>query len=413
MLLCLSASHRNASFEVLERLSIGAPTATRALVDDELFVSGAVVLATCNRFEAYLDIDEPLTGGEAVALESVVEAMAQASGVDAGILRSSVAVHHGSAVASHLFAVTSGLESIVVGEEEISGQVGRALDSARAEGTTSRALERLFQKATHTSRGVRGRTAIGGAHRSLVRLALELADSRIADWASTRVLVVGTGRYAGKTVGALRAFGATDVRVFSPSGRAAAFAATHALNVEESFPDAAARVDVVITCTTEAVVHADALRAGHRLLVIDLGLPRNVDPDVAGVDGVELLDLETIKLHAPLEEFDAHDHARLLVGDAAAEFAADLAAAPAITALRAETHAVLDAEIARARARGVGDETEAALRHLAGVLLHGPSVRIRQLAAEGRIDDVHTALEVLHDVRVESVADDGDAAATA
>lgn len=414
VLLCLSASHRNASFDVLERLSIGAPTATRALVDDELFVSGAVVLATCNRFEAYLDIDEPLTGGEAVAVESVVEAMAQASGLDADVLRSSVAVHRGSAVASHLFAVTSGLESISVGEEEISGQVGRALDSARVEGTTSRALERLFQKATHTSRGVRGRTALGGAHRSLVRLALQLADSRVADWSATRVLVVGTGRYAGKTVGAVRALGATDIRVHSPSGRSAAFAATHGLYVEEVFADAAARVDVVITCTTEAVVHAAALVPGRRLLVIDLGLPRNVDPDVAGVAGVELLDLETIKLHAPLEEFDAHDHARMLVGDAAAEFAADLAAAPAITALRAEAHGVLEAEIARARSRGAGDETEAALRHLAGVLLHGPSVRIRRLAAEGRIDDVVAALDVLHDVRIEPAeSDDSGAAETA
>lgn len=411
VLLCLSASHRNTSFDVLERLSIGAPAATRALVDEELFVSGAVVLATCNRFEAYLDFDEPLTGGEAVALESVVEALAEASDLDAGILRASVSVHRGNDVASHLFAVTSGLESIVVGEEEISGQVGRALDTARAGGTTSRALERLFQKATHTSRGVRGRTALGGAHRSLVRLALQLADSRVADWSTTRVLVVGTGRYAGKTVGAVRALGATDIRVFSPSGRAGAFAASHGLLVEESFPDAASRADVVITCTTEAVVHAEALTPGRRLLVIDLGLPRNVDPDVAGVAGVELLDLETIKLHAPLEQFDAHDHARTLVGDAAAEFAADITAAPAITVLRAEAHAVLEAEIARARSRGAGDETEAALRHLAGVILHGPSVRIRALAAEGRIDDVHAALEVLHGITVVPAAPEAEDAA--
>ena len=89
------------------------------------------MLATCNRFEAYLDIDEPLTGGEAVAVESVVEAMAAASGILPGTdsLRSSVTVHHGADVAAHLFAVTSGLESVVVGEEEISGQVRRALDT--------------------------------------------------------------------------------------------------------------------------------------------------------------------------------------------------------------------------------------------------------------------------------------------
>lgn len=410
MLLCLTANHRNASLDVLERLSQGAPAATRALVDDELFVAGAVVLATCNRFEAYLDIDEPLTGGEAVAVESVVEAMAEASDVPVDLLRSSVAVHQGADAAAHLFAVTSGLESVVVGEDEISGQVRRALDAARAEGMTSGELERLFQKATHTSRGIRNRTGLRGTHRSLVRFALELASSRIADWSAARVLVVGTGRYAARTVEAVRARGARDLQVFSPSGRATAFAAQHGLSPVEDFADAAHQADVVITCTADAVVHADAFAPGHRVLVIDLGLPRNVDPEVGRVDGVELLDLETIRLHAPLEEFSAHSDARAIVGDAATEFAADRAAGPAITALRSDVLEVVEAEIARARARGAGAETEAALRHLAGVLLHRPSVRIRELAVDGRLDEVHAALETLHGLTVD---DDGEAAADA
>ncbi len=408
MLLCLTANHRNASLDVLERLSQGAPIATRALVHDELFVSGAVVLATCNRFEAYLDIDEPLTGGEAVAVESVVEAMAEASDVPVDVLRSSVAVHQGADAAAHLFAVTSGLESVVVGEDEISGQVRRALDAARADGTTSGELERLFQKATHTSRGIRNRTGLRGTHRSLVRFALELASSRIADWSAARVVVVGTGRYAARTVEAVRALGAHDLRVFSPSGRASAFAAKHGLAPVEDFAAAAAEADVVITCTADAVVHADAFTPGHRVLVIDLGLPRNVDPEVGRVEAVELLDLETIRLHAPLEEFSAHSDARAIVGDAATEFAADRAAGPAITALRTDVLGIVEAEIARARARGAGDETEAALRHLAGVLLHRPSVRIRELAVDGRLDEVHAALETLHGLTIE---DDGDALA--
>ncbi|MCH6230199.1 glutamyl-tRNA reductase [Microbacterium sp. CFH 31415] len=405
MLLCLTANHRNASLDVLERLSQGAPAATRTLVDDEIFVAGAVVLATCNRFEAYLDIDEPLTGGEAVAVESVVEAMAEASDIPVESLRTSVTVHSGADAAAHLFAVTSGLESMVVGEDEISGQVRRALDAAREEGTTSGELERLFQKATHTSRGIRNNTGLRGTHRSLVRFALELASSRIADWAASRVVIVGTGRYASRTVEAVRARGAADIRVFSPSGRAAAFAVKHGLQPAEDFADAAAAADVVITCTADAVVHADAFVSGRRVLVIDLGLPRNVDPAVGRVDGVELLDLETIRLHAPLEEFSAHADARIIVGDAAAEFTADRAAAPAITALRSDVLAIVDAEIARARARGAGEETEAALRHLAGVLLHRPSVRIRELAVEGRIDEVNAALETLHGLSLDGAAD--------
>ncbi|MGL4255713.1 MAG: glutamyl-tRNA reductase [Microbacterium sp.] len=407
MLLCLTANHRNASLDVLERLSQGAPAATRALVDEELFVAGAVVLATCNRFEAYLDIDEPLTGGEAVAVESVVEAMAAASDVPVDLLRSSVAVHQGADAAAHLFAVTSGLESVVVGEDEISGQVRRALDAARAEGMTSGELERLFQKATHTSRGIRNRTGLRGTHRSLVRFALELASSRIADWSAARVVIVGTGRYAARTVEAVRARGARDLRVFSPSGRASAFAAQHGLVPVEDFAAASADADVVITCTADAVVHADAFTPGHRVLVIDLGLPRNVDPEVGAVDAVELLDLETIRLHAPLEEFSAHSDARAIVGDAATEFAADRAAGPAITALRSEVLGIVEAEIARARARGAGADTEAALRHLAGVLLHRPSVRIRELAVDGRLDEARAALETLHGLTV----DDGEAAA--
>lgn len=404
MLLCLTANHRNASLDVLERLSVGAPTATRALVDDEIFVSGAVVLATCNRFEAYLDIDEPLTGGEAVAVESVVEAMADASGVSADLLRASVEVHSGADAAAHLFAVTSGLESMSVGEDEISGQVRRALDTARADGMTSGELERLFQKATHTSRGVRNRTQLRGAHRSLVRLALELASSRIADWSVANIVLVGTGKYAVRTLEALRARGAGAIQVFSPSGRAEAFAAKHGLTPVADFAAAVAEANVVITCTADAVVHADAFVPGHRVLVIDLGLPRNVDPAVGAVEAVELLDLETIRLHAPLAEFSAHADARAIVGDAATEFHADREAGPAITALRSEVLKTVDAEIARARARGAGDEVEAALRHLAGVLLHKPSVRIRELAVEGRIDEARAALELLHGLSVEAPA---------
>ncbi|MGU3645813.1 glutamyl-tRNA reductase [Microbacterium sp. C23T] len=415
MLLCLTANHRNASLDILERLSVGAPTATRALVDDEIFVSGAVVLATCNRFEAYLDIDEPLTGGEAVAAESVIEAMADASGVSVDLLRASVAVHQGADAAAHLFAVTSGLESMSVGEDEISGQVRRALDAARADGMTSSELERLFQKATHTSRGVRNRTQLRGAHRSLVRLALELASSRVAEWSAAKIVLVGTGKYAVRTVEALRARGAGDIHVFSPSGRAEAFAAQHGLIPVSDFAAAVAQADVVITCTADAVVHADAFTPGRRVLVIDLGLPRNVDPAVGVVEAVELLDLETIRLHAPLAEFSAHADARAIVGDAATEFHADREAGPAITALRGDVLKIVDAEIARARSRGAGDDVEAALRHLAGVLLHQPSVRIRELAVEGRIDEARAALELLHGLSVEApgAADDDGLWATA
>ncbi|CAN5167235.1 glutamyl-tRNA reductase [soil metagenome] len=399
MLLCLSSNHRNASFELLEKLSFGAPGATAALVESGEFVTGAVLLATCNRFEAYLDIDEPLTGAAAVAVASTLSAIGEASGVDVDELRDSIAVHVGEDVAAHLFAVTSGLESVVVGEDEISGQVARALATARTDGTTSRDLERLFQRASHTSRDVKNLTAIGGRDRSLVRLALELASSRVADWGSARVLIVGTGQYAATTVTALRDRGATDLRVYSPTGRAEAFATKYGLWASDDFA-----VDVVITCTSNAVLGPDRFPGDTRRLVIDLGLPRNVDAAVAALPGVELLDLETISLHAPLEELTAHADAHELVRTAARGFAAEAEAEPAIVALRTHVFDLLDAEIARARGRGAGDETEAALRHLAGVLLHEPSVRARDLAAEGRAAEFAAALETLHGIRVQPAA---------
>ena len=406
MLLCLTANHRNASFDLLEKLSIAAPEATRTLVDGSDFVTGAVVLATCNRFEAYLDIDEPLTGAAAVAVQSTLEAMSAGTGLSAEELRESITVLQGDDVPQHLFAVTSGLESVVVGEDEISGQVSRALDEARVAGRTSSNLEQLFQRATHTSRDVKRRTELGGAGRSLVRLGLELASSRITDWAATRVLLVGTGQYAATTLVALRDRGASDIRVFSPSGRAARFALKYGVRAETLLSHAIADADVVITCTsTLAILPAD-ITNDRRRLVIDLGLPRNVDPAVTGMPGVELLDLETIGRHAPIEALTATADARELVGSAAAAFTSASTVEPAIVALRAHIFDLLDAELERVRSRpGDSTATETAMRHLVGVLLHTPSVRARELAGEGNSQRFVDGLEALFGIAPTAVTD--------
>ncbi len=426
VLLCVSASHKTASFDLLERLSVPTtPVAPLIAAHDEC-VQGAVVVATCNRFEAYVDMDEPVTAAVAVGVEATLSAIEAATGVPASELEGSYTVLGGGDVAEHLFSVASGLESVVVGEGEIAGQVRRALTESRNLGTTSGELERLFQRASEAQRGVKNSTAIGRAGRSLVRLGLELADSRIADWSTQRVLLVGTGAYAAATVAALRDQGAEDISVHSPSGRAAKFAAKHGLRAvsAETFPTAVAHADLVITCTTSEhhVVSAATFAAGRtaaesaaapagcpvdhsgRRLVIDLGLPRNVDPDVATVPGVDLLDLETIRLHAPLEELQATDAARDLVRDAARRFASvgeRKNITPAVVALRAHVFGVLDAEVARVRARGdEGGQTEQALRHLVGVLLHTPTTRAHELAESGRADDYVSALSALFGIEV-------------
>ncbi|MDY1003767.1 glutamyl-tRNA reductase [Curtobacterium sp. CFBP9011] len=411
MLICLTASHRNASFDLLERLSIGAPAAASHLVTDSDVLDGAVVLATCNRFEAYLDI----AGDDEAAVRATVEAVSAASELQADEVLDSVQVLGGGDVVQHLFAVSSGLESVVVGETEISGQVRRALEDARRNGTTTSELERLFQEAAHTSRGVKTRTRIGAAGRSLVRLGLELASSRITDWAATRVLLVGTGSYAATTIAALRDRGAEQIQVFSPSGRAPWFAAKHDLVAATDLRTAIGASDVVITCTSSEVpvVEACDLDDGARRIVIDLGLPRNVHPDAADVEGVELLDLETISIHAPIAELNAETEARAIVDDAVSRFRAqalEQSTTPALVALRKHVFGILDDEIDRVKRRGdttpeSAEQTERALRHLVGVLLHRPSVRARELGRAGRGDDFTGALDALFGVRPEPVAD--------
>ncbi|PPF89704.1 glutamyl-tRNA reductase [Subtercola sp. Z020] len=414
MLICLTASHRNASFTLLEKLSIGAPSVAPTLVSDSDFIQGAVLLATCNRFEAYLDVDDPLTAGSALAAHEVIDAVSRASGVDAGDVFDAVTVLSGDTVAEHLFSVSSGLESVVVGEDEIAGQVKRALNTARVEGTTSSALERLFQRASHTSRDVKTKTGVGGAGRSLVRLALDLAESRVTDWAQTRVLLIGTGKYARVSLTALQERGATDFTVYSPSSRVAPFAAR--LDIPQVFGDdlvaAVAASDVIVAASQSPVAVLTAADftaaqtvpdAVQRRLVIDLGLPRNIDPAVSSIAGVELLDLETISLHAPIDEFASTTSARAMVDEAAAEYSAarvESEVTPAVVALRSHFFDALDAEISRARTRGDSSpETEAALRHLVGVLLHTPSVRARELARAGEGASFVGALEALFGVQ--------------
>ncbi|MGC5223370.1 glutamyl-tRNA reductase [Micromonospora sp. DT81.3] len=417
MLLCVTASHKTAPFDLLERLSLHTRDVAPLIAEHDECVQGAVVLATCNRFEAYIDMDEPVTAAGAVGVEAAMLAIEAATGVTTAQLESSYSVVTGPAVAEHLFAVASGLESVVVGEGEIAGQVRRALTEARRHRTTSPELERLFQRATEAQRGVKNATALGRAGRSLVRLALDLADSRIADWATQRVLMVGTGSYAAATLAALRDHGATDIRVYSPSGRASQFATKHGIRAvdDAGYAAAAAGADLVVTCTSaEApVLTAQTLRTGalaagtqgaHRRLIIDLGLPRNVDPDVSSVPGVALLDLETIRLHAPLEELQATDAARQVVSDAARRFAIvgeRQSLTPAVVALRTHVFGVLESEIARAQARGDDGRTEQSLRHLVGVLLHTPTTRAHELAEAGRAEEYVAALNTLFGIEVD------------
>lgn len=408
MLFCYTASHHTTGFDTLERFERSTDAVIRALADHDL-TRGNVVVATCNRFEAYVDV----AGGpddEAGAASAVIGLIAAATGVDRHEVEEAGATLHGTDVAHHIFAVASGLESLVVGEGEIAGQVRRSLEHARSRGTATRDLERVFQQAARLSRGVKNRTQLSSAGRSVVRLALDLAEARVADWARARVLLVGTGRYAGATLAALRERGASDVRVYSRTGRAARFAEHHGITAvhQHDLEGAVAASDLVVACTVapSVVLDVDTVTraasrpdAASRRLIIDLGLPRNVDPAVAAVSGCHLLDLETIGAHASLPELNAAADARALVDQALADYraaTAEDAAVPALVALREHVFSVVDDEIAWSARRGHDDPAvAAALRHFAGVLLHTPSVRARALARAGEPGRFADAVDAL------------------
>ena len=407
MLTAVTADYRSAGFEVLERLATISADSLARFAATRPDVRGGVLLATCNRFEAYLDTDDE--GG--AGADALIDFATATAGVDRDEL-SGLAVRREEAdIAGHLFSVSSGLESLVVGEAEIAGQVSRALEAARGLGTTTPDLERLFQRASRTSSAVQQHTRVGTAGRNIVRLALDLAASRVTDWATTRVLLIGTGTYARATLAALRDRGVREIAVYSPSGRALLFARREGVVAVDraDLPHRLALADVVLSCSiaTTPILDADKLRRARavveqpaRQLVVDLGMPRNVEPDVAQLPDVELLDLETIGKHAPLPELQATDDARALIAEAVAEYGADqraTAVTPAVVAYRAHVFDLVDQELERLRRRGEATESvERAMRHLAGVLVHTPSARARSLAASGQAERFADAVETLY-----------------
>ncbi|GAA3214913.1 glutamyl-tRNA reductase [Microbacterium terregens] len=393
MLLCVSVSHRTADFDLLGRLSEGATAgaATTLLADGR--ARGAVLVSTCNRIEAYLDV---APGADTSVAEATLRTLAGTADLPHDALRERAQVLSGAPALHHLFAVTSGLESLAVGEEEIAGQVRRAYEAAREASSTTPELDTAFQRAAKVSRDVRSATSLGKAGRSLVQFALQLAGTRLTDWRQTRVLIVGTGNYAATTVAALRTLGVSELSVYSLTGRAEKFAKSYGVRPERGLRDAVAAADVIITCTNTYSLTVEEIPDDARRTIIDLGLPRNVDPAVGRLPGVELMDLELIATHARLPKLAPDATARQLVSSAADAFAAEQTAAPAIVAFRSHVFDALDSELARLASKSVPPEQAAAvtqaLRHFAGALLHDPTQRARELAARGHVGQFEAGL---------------------
>ncbi|ELT44656.1 glutamyl-tRNA reductase [Arthrobacter nitrophenolicus] len=392
--------------------------ATNALTGSPA-VTGAVVLATCNRYEIYGEAPHP--DDVEAARAALVAQISEASGLSEPLVSRSFSTRTGPEVTQHLFAVSAGLDSAVVGEREIAGQVRRALITAQHEGTASAGLVRLFQAASKTAKDVGAQTALGSRGLSIVSVALDLATdlSENPDWSSKKVVVFGTGAYAGATMALLRERGCTDISVFSSSGRAEGFVATRggtALD-DDSLNPAVAAADVMIGCSgSDTRVEADELaqvraNSPQPLIAIDLALTHDFDPAVGELDGVELLTLESVRLAAPQEQAESLAQASSIVNGAATAFEQEREARSvdsAIVALRRHTMNVLDAEMEKVRARhgctAAAEEVEFALRRMVKQLLHVPTVRARELAANGQQDEYVAALEALYGITVEQPA---------
>ena len=403
------ASHHTVDLTTVAALSAGASGIPDVLSSDDarqLGVTGSVVLATCNRLEMYVQL--PIAAHLPAIRDMITSSISGRSGLDSALVSGSFDLYEGEDAVRHLLTVASGLESAVVGEREIAGQVRRALASAqekaqRDERPLPGELVQLFEHAAHTAR-------LGSQGRSIVSVALDLADEVTEkDWPTRRALVFGTGAYAGATIAALRDRGCTDIWVNSRSGRAPEFAAKRDVFAvpEGGMEQAMAEADLIIGCSGgSAPLQPEQIPAGHHT-ILDLALSRDFDPSVADLPNVELITLESVRLAAPEETEEAVATALRIVESELAAFLSRQRARTidsAIVALRSHTMAVLDSELEKARNQfGCGaaaEQLEIAMRRTVKSLLHTPTVRAKMLAAQGRTDEYVHALEVLYGIQV-------------
>lgn len=405
-LLVVGVSHRTAGVPLLERLAVTAQ-ATPALLAELLtqgYVGEALVLSTCNRVEVYAAVSA-FHGG----LADVGSVLARHSGCHVNDLAGHLYVHYEAEGVKHAFRVAGGLDSMVVGEAQILGQLRDAYRMATDHGAAGRLLHELMQHALRVGKRVHAETGIDRAGQSVVSAALEHGLASLPDAAAGATgrtgLVIGAGAMGSLALATLRRAGAGPLRVANRSGeRARRLAAGYDAEVTPmaELAMSMSTVDIVVSATTspEPVLGADLVGAALRdrdpargpLLILDLAVPRDVEPGVAALPGVVLVDIERLGTAALTGV--AASEARAAEDLVATEVEAFLTwlrgsdVAPAVAALRARADEVVDAELRRLSQRRpeLSDEQRADVAHavhrVVQRLLHQPTVRVRQLAAE-------------------------------
>lgn len=425
--LLFGVSHRSAPVSVLEQLSTDESDQAK-IIDQVLqssLVTEAMVLSTCNRVEIYAVV-EAFHGG----LSVIGQVLSEHSGMSLGDLTKYAYVRYAEAAVEHLFAVTSGLDSAVIGEQQVLGQVRRAYAAAEANHTVGRTLHELSQRALAVGKRVHSETGIDAAGASVVSVALNTAESKLGSLAGRTAVVIGAGSMGSLAAKHLTRAGVNRIHVVNRSQpRAKRLAANvRELGVEahaypfDHLPPLLTDADVVICCTG-AVRPVVSLADVHRglahgqepkqLVICDLGMPRDVDPAVAGLPGVYVVDMERIQ-REPSARAAASDAeaARSIVAAEVANYLAGQRMAevtPTVTALRQRAADVVEAELLRLDNRLPGldavhrDEVAKTVRRVVDKLLHAPTVRVKQLASAPGGDSYAEALRELFELDQQAV----------
>jgi glutamyl-tRNA reductase len=408
--LAVGLSHRTAELTTLERVAVPAADLTKVLheLQQAPYVHEVMLVSTCNRIEVYAVV-ETFHGG----LGDVSDVLARQAGIEPCDLYDNLYVHYAGAAVEHIFSVAAGLDSMVVGEAQILGQVRSAYATAREAGTVGRTLHELIQTTLRVGKRVHTETGLDALGASVVSEALAAAG----DLAGSHALIVGAGSMGALAASQLRKAGIGEITV---ANRTTANAERLAASVvEQGVPagavpmaqlaTAVASADVIVCCTgaQAAVLTAEHVlpRDGRPLVVCDLGLPRDVDVEVERIDGVQLVDLETVR-HRVDEAAAVPQAARAgeIVLDEVRDYLAGQRSAevtPTVTALRRRAAEVVDAELLRLDNRlpdldsGVREELGRTVRRVVDKLLHAPTVRVKQLAAETADTDYAGALREL------------------
>ena len=418
--LVVGVSHKTAPVAVLERLALDADGVDK-LVHNVMaceHVLEATALTTCNRIEVYAEVDR--FHGSVEAVSRLLCEIADEAPED---VVPHLYVHYDDGAVSHAFGVTAGLDSMVIGESQILGQVRHALRVGQEAGTVGPALNVLFQQSLRVGKRVHAETDVQRAAPSLVSLALGRAAAEIGPVEGKRVLVVGAGSMAGRAVATVSRLGAAEVVVASRTdARARRLAeqydgrAVPLTVVQEELAD----TDLLVSCTgATGVVLPLAVVAGARegarrpLAVIDLALPHDVHPAVAELPGVSLFGLA--RLAEEVNEGEAATDVAAVREIVTEEITAFLAArrsatvTPTVVALRTMATGIVEAEMQRLVTRlpeldpDVRAEVEHAVRRVADKLLHQPTVRVKELATQDGAVSYATALAELFSLDPDAV----------